>query len=192
MKKYLHYIGLILLIFAVSCTEYNGEPGPPGPRGPVGPQGPEGAPGETGYVFEYTDIFFVGPDYEVFLEFPLDFETLPSDVALVYLLWQVDEVDGEVIEIWRPLPQQVFTQDGLLQYNFDFSLYDVRLFLDSEFPLDWLTAIDTDDWIARVVVVPGDFWASGRVDFNDYEEVQDALGLPEPFRANKEIVGRRK
>ena len=179
------------VLFLSACDEYN-DIGPVGPRGAVGPQGPAGAPGESGFVFEYTDVHFVGPDYDVFLEFPPDFEVLPSDVALVYFLWEVQEIDGELLEIWRPLPQQVFTEDGLLQYNFDFSLYDVRLFLDAEFPLDYLTSIDTDDWITRVVIVPGDFWAGGRVELDTpYEELSGQLGLGTPERILKDVRTRR-
>lgn len=190
MKSRLHHIGLAFLILTISCTEYYGEPGLPGPVGPVGPTGPQGAAGESGYVFEYSDINFVGPEYEVFLNFPDGFETLVTDVSLVYFLWEVQEVDGEVIEIWRQLPQQVFTENGLLQYNFDFSLYDVRLFLDGEFNLDFLTAIDTDDWVARVVIVPGNFWDSGRIDFSNYHEVEKALGLPQ--FSEKEAINTRR
>ncbi len=169
-----------------SCYYYDevGPPGPqgiPGPQGPAGftgPQGPAGAPGESGYVFEYSDVTFFGPEYEVILPFPDDFETLFTDVALVYLLWDVQDIGGEILEIWRPLPQTVFTGDGTLQYNFDYSLYDVRLFLDGNFPLDYLAPIDTDDWVVRIVIVPGEF-VSGRTTAPSYNELKSSLGLPE-------------
>ena len=127
------------------------------------------------------EVSFTAPDYEVFLSYTDDFEGLESDVALVYMLWDVQtDSNGDPLEIWRQVPQTVLTPSGLLQYNFDFSMVDVHLFLDAEFNLNTLTAVDTDDWVVRVVVVPGDFWTSGRssVDHSDYDAVIKHYGLP--------------
>ncbi len=173
---------LLILTLLASCTEYyTTEPLPvPGPQGPIGPQGPQGVAAENAFVFEWENVDFTAPEYEVILPYPDNFEGIASDVALVYFLWDTYETnDGEVVEVWRQLPQTILTDDGALQYNYDFSMYDVRLFMDAEFPLDLLGAIDTDDWIVRVVVVPGDFWDSGRVDLSDYHEVKEMLGLPD-------------
>ena len=182
---------LSLFLFA-SCTESyvgpegpvgprggQGPQGPAGPQGPVGAQGPQGPAGESAFVFEWENVDFTAPEYEVILPYPDNFDGLASDVALVYFLWDNYETnDGEVVEVWRQIPQTILTDDGALQYNYDFSMYDVRLFMDAEFPLDILGAIDTDDWIVRVVVVPGDFWDSGRVDFSDYDKVKEHFNLP--------------
>lgn len=190
MKKFVLLPALLIMLSLGSCYvgDDDGIPGPVGPQGPQGPQGPEGAPGESGYVFEYTDINFTAPDYKVLLSYPEDFEGYDSDVALVYLLWEVDE-DGN--EIWRALPQTIITENGMLQYNFDFTKFDVELFLDAQFPLDNLTASDTDEWIARVVVVPGEFWdTGGRLNVADYNEVKAVLGLPE-LGDNRSTLKRR-
>jgi hypothetical protein len=89
-------------------------------------------------------------------------------------------VDGEDLEVWRQLSQTIIDQRGSLIYNYDFTKNDVRLFLEATFNLDDLEAIDTDNWIARVVVVPGDFWASSRLKgLIEYNELIDALNLPE-------------
>lgn len=178
MKTFTKLLFVLLLIGLFSC--YDETVVVEGPPGPQGISGATGAAGESGYVFEFSDIDFVAPEYEVFLPFPNDFEVLTSDVVLVYLLWDVQDVDGIATEVWRPLPQTVFTFDGTLQYNFDFTLLDTRLFLDANYPLDWLEARDTDQWIARVVVAPGNFWGSGRLaNVPSYEEVKGTLGLPE-------------
>jgi hypothetical protein len=168
------------------------EEGPEGPRGPAGPEGPQGPAGESAYVFEFEDINFTAPEYEVFLEYPDDFEGLNTDVALVYLLWGVEKINGVDTDIWRPLPQTVFTEEGQLIYNFDFTLTDVRLFLTANFSLDDLSAVDTDEWIARVVVVPGNFFSSGRIPAEmDYEELMKALKLEKlPVKPSK--MERRK
>lgn len=177
MKKYLPFISALAFLLALGSCSHTapGPQGPAGPQGPEGPIGPKGADGENGFVFEWEGISFTSPSYEVILPYPENFEGLDSDVALVYFLWGVDD-NG--LEIWRQLPQTLVTADGILSYNFDFTKFDVRVFLQAEFPLDWLTAIDTDDWVARVVVVPGSFWNSGRIDFADYRQVEEALGLP--------------
>ncbi len=44
-----------------------------GPVGPRGAQGPQGIPGESGYAFEYTNVNFTAPGFEVFLPFPPGF-----------------------------------------------------------------------------------------------------------------------
>lgn len=175
------YFAVLVSLNACYTTDV-GPAGPQGPRGPQGPQGPQGEAGESGYVFEWSEIHFTSPDYAVLLPYPEDFEGLDSDVALVYLLW---EVDNEGVEIWRQIPTNIFLENGrILQYNFDFTKYDVNLFLDGNFNLDELGGAYTDEWVARIVVVPGNFVNSGRVDFSDYKAVEEALGLPD-FPATK-------
>ncbi len=170
------FLGLIVSL--VSCIDAND--GPPGPEGPVGPQGPQGEPGESGYVLEYADIDFDAPDFEVFLPFPNDFEVLTTDAVLVYLLWDVVEVDGIDTDVWRLVPQTLLTDLGILQYNYDYTILDTRLFLDAEFDLETLDAIDTQDWVARVVVVPAEFIEGGRISSTtSYEEVASMLQLPD-------------
>jgi len=166
---------LILVFLVVSISACTNEV--VGPQGPEGPQGETGAQGESAFVFEYSNIFFTAPDYEVFISYPDDFVGVESDVTLVYFLW---EVTNEGLEIWRQLPQTIFTQNGLINYNFDFSTVDFHLFLSTDFDTSLLDPIDTDDWIVRAVVVPGNFWG-GRisVDYSDYYAVKDAYGLPD-------------
>jgi hypothetical protein len=165
--KHLTFLALIAIIFA-SCE------GETGPQGPVGPEGPQGAPGESGFVFEWENVNFTSPDYEVFLDFPLTFEGLDSDVALVYFLWDVQtdgdgnyflwdvqtDGDGNPLDVWRQLPQTVLHENGLLIYNFDHTKVDVRLFLSADFDMSTLSAIDTDEWVVRVVVIPANYWNS--------------------------------
>lgn len=179
MKRLINILVIAMITALSSCI--NDNVGPAGPQGPQGPEGEQGPQGESGFVFEYEQVTFTDPNYDAILPFPDNFESLQSDVALVYLLWEVVEIDGVDTEIWRPVPQTVFTDQGVLQYNFDFSLVDVRLFLEAEFDLALLGAEDTDNWVVRVVMVPGDFWSSsrlatGEIEYNDLKEI---LGLPE-------------
>jgi hypothetical protein len=180
MKKAFLLLSIVSLLFFISCNDTA-----VGPSGPVGSQGPtgldgldglDGLAGETSYIFEYDNINFTAPNYEVFLAYPSEFDGLGSDVALIYLLWGEEEVDGDVLEIWRLLPQTILFTDGTLQYNYDFTKNDARLFLGANFPLDELSAMDTDQWVARVVVIPGEFF-NARLDFANYREIEKALGL---------------
>lgn len=187
MRAILNAIVILVLSGLTSCISDN-----VGPTGPMGPEGPQGEKGDSGFVFEYEDINFTGPEYEVFLPFPDDFESLSSDVALVYLLWDVVEIDGVDTEVWRQIPQSILTDDGILQYNFDFTMVDVRLFIEGDFDLSILGASDTDDWVARLVIVPGDFWSSSRLASGEiqYNELKEMLNLPELPVPNSAIKRR--
>jgi len=188
MKHLINIIAIVIILTTFGCT---GDEGPQGPVGPQGPEGPQGPAGESGYVFEFEDINFASPDYDVFLTYPSGFEGLASDVALVYLLWGVENVDGEDLEVWRQLSQTVIDERGTLVYNYDFTKNDVRLFLEATYSLDTLEPIDTDNWIARVVVVPGDFWASSRLQgLIEYNVLIEALNLTD-LPTHEDVKERR-
>lgn len=176
MKKFTLLLMLLGAgLFLESCyVENEGPPGPRGFDGRDGLDGLDGQDGEEAYVFEYQ-FDFIADDYSRILPLPDDFTMLETDVALVYFLWSVEN-DGT--EIWRQLPQTLITSDGLLQYNFDFTIYDVSVWLDADFPLGFLGSEYLDNWIARVVVVPAQY---GRgepvVDLTNYEEVKTHYNL---------------
>ena len=191
MKRITTLMIIVIGLLTFGCSE-EGPMGPAGPQGPEGPEGPEGPAGESAFLFEFEDINFTSPEYEVYLTYPNDFEGLDSDVALVYFLWDIATVDGVDLEVWRPLPQTVIDQRGNLVYNYDFTKNDVRLFLQATFNLDLLQAIDTDNWIASVVIVPGNFWSSARMQdgIMDYHELMEALNLPD-LPVNAAVMKRR-
>ncbi|WMN12368.1 collagen-like protein [Marivirga salinae] len=181
MKNLFNFIFAISIVLLGSCT-FNGQDGAPGPRGPQGPAGQDGQDGMDGqeaYVFEYVDITFSATnEYSVILEIPETFNMLESDKVLVYFLY--DYLEQDDLDVWRALPQTEFTDHGTLIYNYDFTMFDVALFLDSDFDLNLLGANFTDNWIARVVVVPGQF-QNGRtessVDYKDYNAVMEHYNL---------------
>ena len=185
MKNIINSIFILAILGMASCIEES--------VGPQGPEGPQGPAGESGYVFEYENVSFTAPDYEVILPYPDNFESLSSDVALVYLLWDVVDIDGIDTEVWRQIPQTLLTEAGLLQYNFDFTMVDVRLFMEADFDMSLLGAIDTDDWVVRVVIVPGDFWNSSRIAAEElaYEDLEEMLGLPD-LPTPKSVLNRRE
>jgi hypothetical protein len=156
MKKLMF---LVVLAIGVACE---------------GPMGPEGLPGEDGSIiasqaFEIEVDFTEANNYAHLEEY--GFSVLSSDVTLVYVLWDVE--NGR--DIWRMLPQQVFFQEGLMQYNFDFTDVDVNIFLDATFDLAALGSQWTTDQVFRVVVVPAD--DIGRVNYSDYNATMQSLKL---------------
>jgi len=147
-------------------------------EGPIGPQGPAGQDGVDGITivgeaFEVEVDFNEANDYKEVYEF--DPEIFDSDVVLIYIQWEQDNGTP----IWRPLPQTVFFQEGVLMYNYDFTRFDFSVFLDG--PLDY--SLLGDDWtqnqLFRVVIVPADFSTTNRIDYSDYDAVTKMLGIEE-------------
>ncbi|GAB3651795.1 hypothetical protein GCM10028791_20960 [Echinicola sediminis] len=141
-----------------------------------GPAGPQGPPGQDGGIFvadafEIEVDFNASNDYQVVEEY--GFDVFPYDVVLTYILW---EVDGA--EIWRLVPQQVYFQDGILQYNYDFTDTDVRLFLDGTIDFATLPSEWTQGQVFRVVVVPAEN-VDARMDYSDYEATMKHFGISE-------------
>ncbi|MFP4845892.1 hypothetical protein [Winogradskyella sp. PE311] len=102
------------------------------------------------------------------------FEVLPTDVTLVYILWET--LDNGT-EIWRQVPQTVIFNDGNdLVYNFDFTQTYVDFFLEGS-DLDNLDPIWTQNQTYRVVIIPSN--NVGRVDFSSLENVMELYGITE-------------
>jgi hypothetical protein len=157
---------LLILAIAISIAAFQGC------EGPMGPQGPQGQDGGViaSSAFELGNVDFnVGNNYEVREAY--GFEIMPFDVVLVYILWETE--GGK--DVWRLLPQSVFFDEGALQYNFDFTDQNVRIFLDGEIDLASLDASWLEDQVFRIVVAPAD--NVGRLDYSDYGAVTKMLGL---------------
>lgn len=152
--------------------------GPTGSPGPAGPQGPAGPPGSGEGVNLTNEVFEVEVDFntsnEFFQGFQLNPAIAPNDVVLVFLLWDFNEQ----VDIWRPLPQTVFLEEGLLQYNYDFTTVDFGLFLESDFSLASLGPAFTEGQVFRIMLVPGSELA-GQPDLNNYEEMMEVIGKTE-------------
>jgi len=145
-----------------------------------GPMGPPGVPGEDGNtllgtVFEKQGDFTASNNYEIFFEFPQDFEIYDTDVVLVYILWEVLDINGKQTDLWRLLPQTVILNDGLLQYNFDYTVADVKIFLEGSTDFNNLLPAETDNQIFRIAVLPADFISKKSADISDFNSL---LKLP--------------
>jgi hypothetical protein len=145
-------------------------------EGPQGPPGPPGLNGQNGGIivsnaFEIVIDFNEQNNYE-FIE-PYGFEVFPTDVTLVFILWE--EFEGA--EIWRLLPQNVEFPDGTLVYNYDFTQSDVRFFLDGTTNFNALGNEWTQAQVFRVVVVPAD--NVGRQNLTDLDAIMELYGITE-------------
>lgn len=120
-------------------------------------------------AFEIELDFTAANNFE-FVE-PYGFEVLPTDVTLVYVLWEI--IDGQ--EVWRLVPQTVQFLDGDLTYNFDFTQTDVRFFLDGTTDFSLLDDSYTQNQVFRVVVVPAD--NLGRIDLSNIETMSNFYGI---------------
>ena len=159
MKRLLPLLTVFALVFT-SCE---------GPQGPPGFDGLDGLDGEiiASSAFEIVIDFNTVNDFEYIEAY--GFNVLPSDVTLVYILW--DTQNGQ--DIWRLMPQTVyFDDDTNLVYNFDFTQDDVRFFLDGTTDFSTLDDVWTQDQVFRVVVVPAD-----NVDGIDVSDINAVMNL---------------
>lgn len=175
MKKLSLVLGAFLSLFILSCE---GPEGPPGFDGRDGQDGQDGV-NVTGRVIDIEGTFNAGNNYRIFYEFPQTIEVLETDVVLVYLQFdQTTDNNGEAVDIWRPLPQTLIVDQGLLQYNFEHTFFDVDIFLDADFEFNLLLPGDTDNQVFRIAVIPADA-AAAKLDTSNIEAVMASLGVNE-------------
>lgn len=106
-----------------------------------------------------------------------------SDMILVYHLYDV----SNGADVWRLMPQTYyFNGGGELDYNFDFTRYDVSLFMDANFDMNTLSSAWTQNQTFRIVIVPGYFSGktSKTVDFTDYNATLKAFNI-DPSKVRK-------
>lgn len=123
-------------------------------------------------VFEVTTSFGPNNDYSRLVTFnPAIYS---SDMVLVYHLYDV--VNGA--DVWRLMPQTYYFDGGIeLDYNYDFTRYDVNIFLDSNASLNSFASAWTQNQTFRLVVVPGSFTnRKAEADYSDYEATIKMLG----------------
>ncbi|NAS30232.1 collagen-like protein [Flavobacteriaceae bacterium R38] len=159
---------VILSLFVLSCD---------------GEDGIDGQDGALAQVFEVQIDFNQANNFSEIVTFPNSIEVFESDAILVFLLEGVDENGND---IFTPLPQNFFVNQGLLQYSFNNTLFDVSIFLDANFDLGTLSADFTDNQDFRIVVVPAEFAQNATVNLNNFSEVMSAFNL-NPANATKMI-----
>lgn len=166
--------GITIFFAVIILTSCEGVPGPPGY------DGIDGFDGETliGSIFEIQGDFTNQNDYILYFEFPNDFEIYDGDVVLVYILWEQAETnDGGTLDVWRLLPQTVVLDEGVLQYNFDYTLADVQIFLEGTIDLSTLLPAEANDQIFRIAVLPAAFAKNKSIDISDLNLLMKSLKL---------------
>lgn len=138
MKPFAIFSAFLLLL---GCT---------GPEGPIGPPGPT----LFSQVFEFEVDFTPSNNYEAYIEFPQEIEVFEADLVLVFLAYETTDSNLGVQYVWRPLPQTIFTSLGLLQYQYDHTFSDMRVFVEADYSLTSATAADLLNQRFKVGVVP--------------------------------------
>ena len=138
MKPFAIFTAFLLLL---GCT---------GPEGPIGPPGPT----LFSQVFEFEVDFTSSNNYETYIEFPQEIEIFEADLVLVFLAYETTDSNLGVQYVWRPLPQTIFTSLGLLQYQYDHTFSDMRVFVEADYSLTSATAADLLNQRFKVGVVP--------------------------------------
>ncbi|MGB5314782.1 MAG: collagen-like protein [Robiginitalea sp.] len=179
MKNLGRFFTVIIAFISLSSCE-----GPAGPPGPPGFDGFDGQDGVNilGTVYDIVGDFTPSNDYSLFSVFAEDvpgLEVFETDVVLVYILWdQIDDPTGP-IDIWRLLPQTLLLQQGILQYNYDFTFEDVSIFLESDFNLGFLGPGDTNNQVFRIAILPADGAGKRNLDTSNIQEVMEYLQVTE-------------
>lgn len=178
MKKLNLFLGALITLFFISCE---GPQGPPGLNGFDGLDGIDGQDGINilGKVVDIEGSFTLDNNYSIFYEFPQSIEVFETDVVLVYLLWdQTEDGNGDLVDIWRLMPQTRILDQGLLQYNFDYTFFDVNIFLESDFNLETLPPGDTDNQVFRIAILPAES-TTGKLDTSNINSVMARFGITE-------------
>ena len=165
MKKLSLLSSLLVVVLFISCT------GDPGPQGPPGFDGIDGADGLIGTIFEVEADFTAGNDYEYLVDIPTNIEVFDTDVIMAYILTGIDDD----VDIWEPLPQTLFFEDGILLYGFNHTFFDVNFFLDGTKDFASLDPLFTDGVVFRVAVIPAAF--AETLDLTNIQDVMSAMEI---------------
>jgi hypothetical protein len=168
MRRITQIVFLLSFALLVSC------------RGEQGRPGEDGLDGTSllGSVFEIEGDFLPENDFRLSFEFPTTVEVYESDIVLVYILWeQAEGNNGQMMDVWRMLPQTVILDEGILQYNFDHTVADVQIFLEGTINFDDLLPAEALGQVFRIVLLPADFALNHNLDVYDYNLMMKSLQI---------------
>jgi hypothetical protein len=66
--------------------------------------------------------------------------------------------------------------EGVLQYNYDYTFADVQIFLEGTIDLDSLLPAEALGQTFRIVILPADFARANDLDVTDYNLLMKSLG----------------
>ena len=121
-------------------------------------------------VFEVTTSFNSNNNFSSLVEFNPPIYS--SDAVLVYHLY--DTVNGQ--DIWKLMPQTYYFNDGgELDFNFDYTRFNVNIFLSANFSLNTLPSSWTQGQTFRIVIIPANFATT--INKNNIDSVMSALNV---------------
>ena len=121
-------------------------------------------------VFEVTTSFNSNNNFSRLVEFNPPIYS--SDAVLVYHLY--DTVNGQ--DIWKLMPQTYYFNDGgELDFNFDYTRFNVNIFLSANFSLNTLPSSWTQGQTFRIVIIPANFATT--INKNNIDSVMSALNV---------------
>lgn len=119
-------------------------------------------------VFEVTTSFSSSNNYSSLVVF--DPPIYSTDSVLLYHLYDV--VNGQ--DVWKLMPQTYYFSDGgALDFNYDFTRFNAKIYLSANFNLNTLASSWTKNQTFRIVIVPDGFAKS--VNKNNIDAVMSAL-----------------
>lgn len=119
-------------------------------------------------VFEVTRTFNYNNNYSVIV--PFKPQIYSTDSVLLYHLYDV--VNGQ--DVWKLMPQTYYFNDGgALDFNYDFTKFDIKIFLSANFNLNTLETSWTKNQTFRIVIIPDGFAKS--VNKNNIDSVMSAI-----------------
>ncbi|KGO92549.1 hypothetical protein [Flavobacterium subsaxonicum] len=124
--------------------------------------------------YEVTNVNFATGGTSSSITIPLNPNIPSSDMIVVYRYDGADPDNGN--DVWRSLPTTYYFNDGsFLDYNFDFSIDKVVIYLDGDFNLSTYPTAYTQNQIFRALIIPGYLTATGKqsapVDLTNYDAV---------------------
>lgn len=166
---------LIAMVF-LTMTIFIGCTGPQGIPGPPGVPGQDGQDGLLSEVFELQNVnFTLDQNNEYTIYQTLNPNIYASDNILIYRMSTT--IDPET-PVWQLIPRTLFLQQGELDYDYDFSKEDFKIYAGGTFDVALAPTYITNQTF-RIVIIPGYFSnrMADKVDFTDYNAVIKAYGL---------------
>lgn len=171
MKKLAFLYVLSLSTLFTSCT---------GPAGIDGRDGIDGKDGGIEYakILQFTADFNEDNGYAETFVFPNNVEVFKTDVIMVYIKWKEETLNsGEVVNVWRALPQTTFMNDGSFVYNFDYTYVDIKMFLEGNYDYATLNDDYSKNQVFRVAIIPAENAVSMQYDFSSLPAVMQNMNI---------------
>lgn len=170
MKNVLKTVFALSVILFTSCE---GPEGPPGFDGLDGRDGLNGLDGinVTATLIDVEGSFNSANDFSFFYDFQDDVDTNFDFAVLAYLREREIELeDGSFTDVWRPLPTTILSDQGIYQYNFEHTFFDIEFFMEGDFDLSTLNPDFLNNQVFRIALVPADLLANGEIDVTRFGE----------------------